>query len=239
MTLATDFDPMKGKMLQILDKTGKVINKKLEPKLSKQDLLKIYKLMALARRADDKRLKMQRTGRMGTFAESKGQEAAQVPVVMQLTKKDWLVPSFRELPAQITFGLPIENDYLYYMGNEKGMQQIPKDLNMAPISVPVGTQTLHAVGIAWAEKLKKTKNVTVCYFGDGGTSEGDFHEAMNFAGVFKTPVVFICQNNQYAISVPREKQTASETLAQKAIAYGFDGVQVDGNDVFEIGRASW
>jgi pyruvate dehydrogenase E1 component alpha subunit len=103
-----------------------------------------------------------------------------------------------------------------------------------PVSVPVGTQTLHAVGVAWAAKLKGDKAVGLVYFGDGATSKGDFHEAMNFAGVFKTPTIFFCQNNQYAISVPRSLQTASKTLAQKAIAYGFDGIQVDGNDLFGV-----
>jgi pyruvate dehydrogenase E1 component alpha subunit len=107
-----------------------------------------------------------------------------------------------------------------------------------PVSVPVGTQTLHAVGLAWAGKLKGEKIVSIVYFGDGATSKGDFHEAMNFAGVFKTPTIFFCQNNQYAISVPRSLQTASKTIAQKAIAYGFDGIQVDGNDLFAVFAAT-
>jgi len=114
----------------------------------------------------------------------------------------------------------------------------PEGINVMPVSVPVGTQTLHAVGLAWAAKLKGDKIITLVFFGDGATSKGDFHEAMNFAGVFKTPTIFFCQNNQFAISVPRSLQTASKTIAQKAIAYGFDGIQVDGNDLFAVFTAT-
>ena len=126
---------------------------------------------------------------------------------------------------------------MYWGGDERGML-IPKDQNNFPVCIPVATQTLHAVGAAMASNIKKEKTAFLTYLGDGATSEGDFHEAMNFAGVFNAPVVFICQNNQYAISVPREKQTRSKTLAQKAIAYGFQGIQVDGNDVFAVYKAT-
>ena len=114
----------------------------------------------------------------------------------------------------------------------------PEGINVMPVSIPVGTQPLHAVGVGWAAKLKGDKIVTLAYFGDGATSKGDFHEAMNFAGVFKTPTIFFCQNNQFAISVPRKIQTASQTIAQKAIAYGIDGIQVDGNDLFAVCAAT-
>jgi len=134
-------------------------------------------------------------------------------------------------------GVPLNKFYLYWMGNEMG-SQAPEGINVMPVSVPVGTQTLHAVGLAWAGKLKGEKIVSIVYFGDGATSKGDFHEAMNFAGVFKTPTIFFCQNNQYAISVPRSLQTASKTIAQKAIAYGFDGIHVDGNDLFAVFAAT-
>jgi pyruvate dehydrogenase E1 component alpha subunit len=134
-------------------------------------------------------------------------------------------------------GIPLKKFYLYWMGNEMGSQAL-EGINVMPVSVPVGSQTLHAVGIAWAGKLKGEKIVSIVYFGDGATSKGDFHEAMNFAGVFKTPTIFFCQNNQYAISVPRSLQTASKTIAQKAIAYGIDGVQVDGNDLFAVFAAT-
>jgi pyruvate dehydrogenase E1 component alpha subunit len=130
-------------------------------------------------------------------------------------------------------GVSLKSFYLYWMGNEIGSRS-PEGINVMPVSVPVGSQTLHAVGAAWAAKIKGDKIVTIAYFGDGATSKGDFHEAMNFAGVFKTPTIFFCQNNQFAISVPRSLQTASKTIAQKAIAYGFDGIQVDGNDLFAV-----
>jgi pyruvate dehydrogenase E1 component alpha subunit len=150
-----------------------------------------------------------------------------------LQKGDWVIPAFREIGATLMMGIPLKNFLLYWMGNEMG-SRAPEGINVMPVSVPVGTQTLHAVGVAWAAKLKGDKAVALVYFGDGATSKGDFHEAMNFAGVFKTPTIFFCQNNQYAISVPRSLQTASKTLAQKAIAYGFDGIQVDGNDLFSV-----
>lgn len=130
-------------------------------------------------------------------------------------------------------GIPLKTFLLYWMGNELG-SKAPEDINVMPVSIPVGSHILHGVGAAWAAKLRGDKVVAMVYFGDGATSKGDFHEALNFAGVFKTPTVFFCQNNQFAISVPRSIQTASETIAQKAIAYGFDGIQVDGNDLFAV-----
>jgi pyruvate dehydrogenase E1 component alpha subunit len=134
-------------------------------------------------------------------------------------------------------GIPLKSIFLYWMGNEEG-SRAPEGINVLPVSIPVGTHPLHAVGAAWAGKLKGDKIVTVAYFGDGATSKGDFHEAMNFAGVFKAPTIFFCQNNQFAISVPRKIQTASQTIAQKAIAYGIDGIQVDGNDLFAVYAAT-
>jgi pyruvate dehydrogenase E1 component alpha subunit len=135
--------------------------------------------------------------------------------------------------AALVMGISLKNFMLYWMGNEIG-SRAPEGINVMPVSIPVGTHPLHAVGAAWAAKLKGDKFVTLAYFGDGATSKGDFHEAMNFAGVYKTPTIFFCQNNQYAISVPRSIQTASKTIAQKAIAYGFDGIQIDGNDLFAV-----
>ena len=222
------------KTLQILDESGKLVGKL--PNLSATDIKKLYSFMVLSRVLDNKMLSLQRQGRIGTFAPIKGQEASNVGIGYAMEKDDWLFPSFRENGTSIVLGLPMENILLYYAGDERG-SQIPKNINQFPITVPVSTQALHAVGFAWSQKLQKKKGATVTVFGDGATSEGDFHEAMNFAGVFKIPVVFVCQNNQWAISVPRERQSASETLAQKAIAYGFQGMQVDGNDVFAIYHA--
>ena len=221
------------KTLQILDEQGRV--GKL-PRLSAVDIKKVYRFMVLSRVFDEKMLSLQRQGRIGTFASIRGQEASNVGIGYAMSKEDWLFPSFRETGTSLVLGLPMENILLYYGGDERGMK-IPEKVNHFPITVPVSTQALHAVGFAWAQKLQKKKAVAVTVFGDGSTSEGDFHEAMNFAGVFKIPTVFVCQNNQWAISVPRERQSASETLAQKAIAYGFQGVQVDGNDVFAVYHA--
>ena len=188
--------------------------------------------MLLTKFADEKALSLQRSGRMGTFAQVRGQEG-QVGCALPLTKDDWVIPSFRETGVLLLRGMPLENFYLVFMGCEEG-SRAPKDANTLPVSVPVGSQMLHAVGIGWAAKLNKKKVATMTFFGDGATSEGDFHEAMNFAGVMQSPTIFICQNNQYAISVPRAMQTAAPTIAQKAVAYGFQGMQVDGNDVLAV-----
>jgi len=216
--------------LQILDEHGKV-DKKLLPKLPKSTLLNMYKSMVIARRLDDKEFSMQRQGRIFTFAQVRGQEACQVAAMECLNKDDWVVPAFREWAAFIHRGASLLSILLFNGGDERGNLF---GHNILPVSIPVASQSLHAVGIAWGMKLKKEKNVTVCFFGDGATSEGDFHEALNFAGVYKVPCVFICQNNKYAISLPVEQQTASKTLAQKAIAYGIEGIKVDGNDIFAM-----
>ncbi len=218
--------------LQILDEAGNC-DEKLKPGLSDDDLRKLYELMALARKFDEKCLNLQRQGRMGTYASILGQEATQIGSVYPMKKEDWLIPSFRESGAIVARGTPMRMLMQYWAGDERG-QNVPPSVNNFPVAIPVGSQPLHAVGIAWAAKLKGDKIVTLAFFGDGATSEGDVHEAMNFAGVFKVPCVFLCSNNQWAISLPRSRQSASQTLAQKAIAYGFEGMQVDGNDVLAV-----
>jgi len=234
--LIEKFDPLKGEKLQVLTETGWV-RPELEPRLPDSDLRKIYSLMVTTRAADLKALKLQRQGRMGTFAPSLGHEACQVGSAFALRKEDWVFPYFRDLGTYITLGLPLKNYYLYWMGNEEGMR-IPEELNIFTISVPVGSHLAHAVGCAMALKYRKSPAVVAAYFGDGATSEGDFNEALNFAGVFRTPNVFICFNNQYAISTPFRKQTASRSIAVKAVAFGFNGIQVDGNDVLAMYAAA-
>jgi pyruvate dehydrogenase E1 component alpha subunit len=223
-------------MLRILHPDGR-LEEALRPDLSDQTVKTLYRSMVVVRAADQKALLLQRQGRLGTYAPVFGQEAAQVGSAYALEKADWVFPSFRETGVLFMKGVPLKDIYLYWMGNEEG-QKVSEDVNVFPISVPVGTHPLHAVGAAWAAKLQKEKICTIAYFGDGATSEGDFHEAMNFAGVFQLPVIFFCQNNHYAISVPRKRQTAAETLAQKALAYGFTGLQVDGNDLFAVYAAT-
>jgi len=219
-------------IFRVLEEDGRA-RPELEPKLSSQYLRKLYALMATTRAADLKALKLQRQGRMGTFAPSLGHEACQVGSAFARQPKDWVFPYFRDLGTFLTLGLPLKNYYLYWMGNEEGMR-IPAGLNIFTISVPVGSQIPHGVGWAMAMKHRQEQAAALVYFGDGATSEGDFSEALNFAGVFKTPNVFICVNNQYAISTPVSRQTAAPTIAQKASAYGFEGLRADGNDVLAI-----
>lgn len=218
--------------LQILNEHGEV-DKKLLPDLSEKQIRFLYEGMVLMRAFDVKAYSLQRQGRLLTFAPLLGQEAPQAAVVLASDQQDMIFPSFRENGIYILRGVPIEQLYQYWGGDERGMK-LPKEANIFPICITVGEQPLHAAGYAWALKLRKEKRVAITFFGDGATSEGDFHEAMNFAGTLALPLVFICQNNQWAISVPVKKQTGSETLAQKAVAYGFKGIKVDGNDAFAM-----
>jgi pyruvate dehydrogenase E1 component alpha subunit len=220
------------KYLQVMDENGNV-DSKLMPNISQSQIKKMYNFMVLARVFDDKALKLQRQGRMGTYAPMKGQEASQIGSIMCVKDEDMVFPAFREGGAYMARGMPPELIYQYWAGDERG-SKMPTGVNMFPVSITVGAHMVHAVGAAMAYKIQKKKSVALTYFGDGATSEGDFHEAMNFAGVFQAPVVLICQNNQWAISLPVAEQTASKTLAQKAIAYGIEGVKVDGNDIFAI-----
>ncbi|HWP48003.1 MAG TPA: pyruvate dehydrogenase (acetyl-transferring) E1 component subunit alpha [Candidatus Limnocylindrales bacterium] len=218
--------------LEILDPKGEV-DESLMPSLSADEIKKMYELMILSRTFDQRAIDLQREGRLGTYASILGQEATQVGSAFTIQKSDWIFPSFREMGVYMTLGYPIHQLYQYWAGDERGLKA-PEDLNIFPICVPIGTQMLHAAGAAMAAKYKRDPIVVITYFGDGATSEGDFHEAFNMAGVFKLPVVFICQNNHWAISLPRERQTAAKTLAQKAYAYGFEGIQLDGNDIFAV-----
>jgi pyruvate dehydrogenase E1 component alpha subunit len=231
-------DEFKVSRLRILDEAGEV-DAKLEPKLGKDELLGIYRAMVLAREGDQRMLKLQRQGRIGTFGPSTGQEASVVGPAFAMADDDWFVAAFRELGGRLARGESLASQFLYYNGFEEGnVQADDAARRLLPISVIVGAQTLHAVGIGYAMKYRQEKAAVLVFLGDGATSEGDFHEAMNFAAVWKAPVVFICQNNQWAISIPRSKQTHARTLAQKAIAYGMPGLQVDGNDVLAMYRAT-
>jgi pyruvate dehydrogenase E1 component alpha subunit len=223
----------KVEYLSILDEKGN-LDKKLEPDLPEDFLVKLYRAMLLGRRFDERLLNLQRQGRIGTFAPITGQEASQIGAVSVLEPTDWFVPSFREGAAELWRGVPMEAIILHHGGFRHPGEGPPKEgeeTNNIPVAVPVASQIIHAAGIGWSIKYRKKKDVVMTFFGDGATSEGDFHEGLNFAGVYQAPVVFVCQNNHWAISVPLEKQTHSKTLAQKASAYGMPGIQVDGNDV--------
>lgn len=222
--------------LSILNADGEV-DTELMPDLDEDQLQQLHRMILLSRRFDERLMSLQRRGQIGTFAPVKGQEASQIGVMATVEKDDWLIPAFRETAAAIYRGASLSGLFILQAGYNEG-GRIPDDHNDLPIAVPVGTQMLHAVGIAYAMQYRKKQQVAVTFFGDGATSEGDFHEAMNFAGVFNTPTIFVCQNNQWAISTPRAKQTKSKTLAQKAFAYGVPGLQVDGNDVFAVYAAA-
>src|SRR5712692_6736709 len=222
--------------LSILDSDGN-LDTALEPKLAGEDLRALYRAMVLGRRLDERMVRLQRQGRIGTFAPIKGQEASQMGSAFTLRRVDWMVPSFRETAAMIWRGWPIEKLLLFFAGQLEGGQPA-LDQHDLPITIPVATQLPHAVGLAYAAQYRGDDVVVMAYFGDGATSEGDFHEALNFAGVWHVPVVFVCQNNQWAISVPLKKQTHSRTIAQKALAYGLPGIQVDGNDVLAVYAAA-
>lgn len=222
--------------LSILAPDG-TVDEALMPPMPEGDVRRIYELMVLVRTFDQRAIALQREGRLGTYPPSLGQEAAQVGSAFAFQPGDWIFPSFRELGVQLTLGYPIHQILQYWAGDERG-QLAPPELNIFPVCISVGTHIPHAVGAAMAARYRRDPVAVAAWFGDGATSKGDFHEGFNMAGVFRLPVVFICQNNQWAISVPLSGQTASATLAQKALAYGFAGVQVDGNDVFAVYRAT-
>lgn len=229
-------DSFSVRRLDVLDEKGDA-DIALMPSMSEAYIRRMYELMVLSRTFDRFALDLQREGRLGTYASVLGQEASQIGSAFAIEKTDWIFPSFREMGVYITMGHPLQMLFQYWSGDERGIRP-PDDLNIFPLCIPVGTQLPHAAGAAMAVKYRKDRIAVIAYFGDGGTSKGDFHEAFNLAGAFKLPVVFICQNNQWAISVPRDRQTASKTLAQKAYAYGFEGVQVDGNDIFAVYKAT-
>ena len=219
--------------MQILDEKGNV-DASLEPDLSEKDLLKLHRYMTLSRMVDSRMLNLQRQGRLGTLPACTGQEASFCAPVLAIRDTDWFVGSYRELGGRLMRGEPIINLFHLYNGFEEGSFN-PGSKRTLPISIVLASQLPHAVGLAYGSRLMGEKDiVALVLFGDGATSEGDFHEALNFAGVLNAPVIFLCQNNQLAISTPRKMQTKSATIAQKAIAYGIPGIQVDGNDPLAV-----
>ncbi len=206
---------------------------------------RMLEIMLVARALDERGLNLQRQGRIGFYVPMEGQEGAQVGCGLALDPKDWLCPGYRETAVALCRGIPLPMILAQLFGNKEDVcrgRQMPnhfgfREYRYVGTSSPIGTQIPHAVGLALAARWKGEKVVSVAFFGDGGTSSNDFHSGLNFAGVYRAPVIFFCQNNQWAISLPRSKQTRSESLAQKAEAYGFPGVQVDGNDVEAVYQA--
>lgn len=194
---------------------------------------RLYRAMVFARAYDRKGTALQKQGRLATYAPFEGQEAAQIGAAAALLPDDWVVATYRDAALMWAQGYPWELLFAGRTGDERGGSP-PEHVPVLPPSITVGGHMVHAVGLAWAERLQGSGRIALTSFGDGATSEGDFHEAMNLAAVYEVPCVFLCQNNGYAISLPRDRQTRSDTIAQKAIAYGMPGVQVDGNDLFAV-----
>ena len=233
MTIAAQFEILYS---QFLDAHGKVVAALPAFATDPTVLISLYKAMVLARTLDQKLLALQRTGQLGTCCSCLGQEAVGAGVASAMRRDDVLVPTYRELAAQLIRGVRMSEVLLYWGGDERG-SDFAGPRHDFPVCVTIGSQCLHAVGVAYAMKLRKEPRVAVCMLGDGATSKGDFSEGINAAGVWQLPVVFVVANNQWAISVPRNTQSAAQTLAQKAIAAGFEGVQVDGNDVIAVHHA--
>ena len=221
---------------QYLDAEGTPLLQIPEAMQDREVLEQLYRAMVLTRTFDAKAVALQRTGRLGTYATSLGQEAVGIGVASVMRKEDVFLPSYRETGAMLVRGVKREELLLYWGGDERGsdFQRSREDF---PISVPVGSQAVHAAGVAYAFRLRREPRVAVCMFGDGATSKGDVYEAMNFSGVWNLPVVYVVCNNQWAISVPLQKQTNVENLAQKGIAAGVHSEQVDGNDVIAVRQA--
>jgi len=218
--------------IQIMDENGNV-DKTAIKGISDDEIMNMYSLMVFTKLWNSKALSLQRQGRLGTLASVRGQEAANVGMGLALRPEDWFAPAFREFGAMFARGTDPVKLFQYWGGDERGALP-PENSHDLPVCITVGSHLCHAVGIAYAAKLKGDKIAVMSSSGDGSTSQGDFHESLNFAGVFKLPIVFAIQNNQWAISVPIVKQTASESIAIKAIAYGIEGIRVDGNDIFAV-----
>lgn len=225
---------MDHETLQILNEDGELVG---DAPITIARTRELYEAMVVGRVYDRKCTAMQKQGRLATYAPFEGQEACQIGAVAPLNRDDWVVATYRDAAAMWFAGYPMVNLILGRTGDERG-GRTPDGINVMPPSITVGGHMIHAVGTAWADKLQGTGRVSLTMFGDGATSEGDFHEAMNFAGVFATPTIFFCQNNGWAISLPVEKQTAAASLVDKAIGYGMPGIKVDGNDLLAVVSAS-
>ncbi|MCO7174579.1 pyruvate dehydrogenase (acetyl-transferring) E1 component subunit alpha [Sporolactobacillus kofuensis] len=223
--------------LRILDTQGHVVDDRSKPEMTDDQLRELMWRMVYTRVWDQRALKLNRQGRLGFYAPVAGQEASMVASEFAMDKGDWLLPSYRDIPQLVWHGLPLYKAFLYSRGHFEG-GQYPDTLNAVMPQIIIGAQCTQTAGVALGLKKRGKKQIAFCYFGDGATSQGDFYEAMNFAGIYKAPAVFICQNNRFAISVPVEKQTAAQSLAQKAVAAGIHGIQVDGMDPLAVYAAA-
>ncbi|WP_210363944.1 pyruvate dehydrogenase (acetyl-transferring) E1 component subunit alpha [Bacillus sp. REN3] len=220
-------------IFQVIDQNGNLVSGENKDFVTEERVKQFFSEMVRIRLFDRKAISLQRQGRIGTYAPFEGQEASQVGSALALEKDDWMFPTYRDHGAAMVFGHSLRNILLFWNGRNEGCVP-PGGKKIFPPAIPIATQIPHAAGAALAEKMKGTSNAAICYFGDGATSEGDFHEGLNFASVFKSPVIYFNQNNQYAISVPISRQMNSATIAQKALAYDMPGIRIDGNDVFAV-----
>lgn len=219
--------------LQILNEEGEIVNESAVPDLTDEQLQELMSRMVYTRILDQRSISLNRQGRLGFYAPTAGQEASQIASHFALEKEDFILPGYRDVPQIIWHGLPLHQAFLWSRGHFQGIQ-IPDDLHILPPQIIIGAQYVQTAGVALGIKKNGKKSVAVTYTGDGGTSQGDFYEGINFAGAYHAPAIFIVQNNQFAISTPREKQTAARTLAQKAVAAGIPGIQVDGMDPLAV-----
>lgn len=234
---------MAPKTHTIIEKDGKV-QKDKDPNLADEQLLELYAVMVQTRILDERGLALQRQGRIGFFLQSLGQEASHIGSAAALRDSDWLFPAYRQAGITLLRDVPLDQivtEWFGHVGDTSKGRQMPvhysfRSINLVSISSPIGTQISQAVGAGMAARIRQEDTVFMTFFGDGGTSSIDFHSGLNFAGVYKAPVVFVCENNHWAISVPLQQQTAAETIAAKAQAYGMPGVRVDGNDVLAVYR---
>jgi pyruvate dehydrogenase E1 component alpha subunit len=220
-------------MFQILNEEGKVVNESALPELTDEQLQELMRRMVFTRILDQRSISLNRQGRLGFYAPTAGQEASQIASQFALEKEDWIAPGYRDVPQIIWHGVPLSQAFLWSRGHFMG-GQMPEGVHALPPQIIIGAQYVQTAGIALGLKKRGEKAVAVTYTGDGGSSQGDFYEGINFAGAFKAPAIFIVQNNQFAISTPREKQTAAKTIAQKGVAAGIPSIQVDGMDPLAV-----
>ena len=225
------------KMVQVLDEKGNVVNEDLVPDLTDEQLVELMERMVWTRVLDQRSVSLNRQGRLGFYAPTAGQEASQLASQYALEKEDWILPGYRDVPQIIWHGLPLTEAFLFSRGHYKG-NQFPEGVNAFSPQIIIGAQYIQTAGVALGLKKRGKKAVAITYTGDGGSSQGDFYEGINFASAYKVPAIFVIQNNNYAISTPRSKQTAALTLAQKAIAVGIPGIQVDGMDPLAVYQAT-
>ncbi len=222
---------------QILNEEGEIINEGAMPNLSDQQLQELMKRMVYTRIWDQRAISLNRQGRLGFYAPVAGQEASMLGSQFALEKADWILPGYRDLPQIVFHGVPLEQVFLWSRGHYLG-GQMPEGVNVLMPQIIIGAQIIQTAGVALGLKRKNTNTVAITYTGDGGASQGDFYEGLNFAGVYLAPAIFVVQNNRFAISTPVEKQSQAKTIAQKAVAAGISGIQVDGMDVLAVYAAT-